>query len=188
MRGFNILLTCSLLCVFTSCSNEPANKQSESVKEVTIEPEVIQLPERHYLVLRERLPLNHMDGFFGIESPILLEKAKIAGIESTGPISALFYEWNTENGIGEAAVALPVTAGSQLPGYVLVTLPSMQAFATNMKGSYVRLNAIYYGLEAQFKLQNLRIGLPTIEEYIRGPLDSVPESNFLTRIIYPIAE
>ncbi|MEL6275620.1 MAG: hypothetical protein AAFU03_11000, partial [Bacteroidota bacterium] len=170
-----------------ACGNSPVDKQ-QAVKEVELKPTVIQLPVRHYLVLRERLPLDYMTGFFGIESPILMEKAKAAGIEPIGPISALFYEWNTDEGIGEAAVALPVAKDSELPGYVLITLPAGQAFSADLKGDYTGLNAIYYGLEAQFKLQKLSIDLPTIEEYIRGPLDSVPETEFVTRVIYPITE
>ena len=192
MQGSNTLLAVGCLLFawlsWASCGNQSAEKQAESVKEISIEPEVIQLPAKHYLVLRERLPLDHMDGFFGIEFPILLDKAKAAGIQPTGPISALFYEWNTESGIGEAAVALPVPADSELPGYVLVSFPPTRAFTTDLEGPYTGLNAIYYGLEAQFKLQGLTIGLPTIEEYIRGPLDSVAEASFLTRVIYPIAE
>lgn len=177
-----------LTCVY-SCNNANDTKAQEAepeVKTTDFNPEVIELPERHYLVFRQRLPLDNMTGFFGIESKALADAAKAAGIEATGPLTGLFYEWNEEEGIGEAAVALPVNPGTTLGDYVPVTLPAVKAFAATLDGPYTGLGALYFGLAAQFQLQQVSPMTPTLEEYLVGPVDGVDESDFKTRVIHPI--
>lgn len=171
-----------------ACNGEQSSEAGQPEKLISVEPQVVDLAERHYLVFRQELPLDNMNGFFGIECPILVDKAKAAGIKATGPISGLFYRWDTDLGVGDAAVALPVPAGTELEGYVLLTLPPQRAFATEWVGDYGGLGAIHYALNAQFQLKELTPAAPSIEEYYRGPVDGVAESEFRTRIIYPIAE
>jgi hypothetical protein len=186
----SLLLLALLLACGYSCNNvnDAKTQQAESkIKTTDLNTEVIDLPERHYLVFRQRLPLDNMTGFFGIESKVLADAAKAAGIEPTGPLTGLFYEWNEEEGIGEAAIALPVKPGTVLGNYVPVTLPAMKAFAATLDGSYTGLGALYFGLAAQFQLQKVNAMTPTLEEYLVGPVDGVGESQFKTRVIHPIA-
>lgn len=185
MRG---LILFSLTILLLSCSTKSTAEKQQTEKIIDVNPVLIELPERHYLVLRQELPLDNMNGFFGIESKALSDAAKAAGIEPTGPITGLFYRWDTEAGIGDAAVALPVKKGTTLQAYVPITLPAQRAFAAQWDGPYTGLGAIHYALEAQFQLKKLQPGLPSIEEYYQGPVDGVAEENFSTRIIYPIAE
>lgn len=184
MQRFAIFLC--LLVLFSCSSKKSEDKSNEKI--VDVAPTLVDLPERTYLVLRQELPLDNMTGFFGIESQALVEQAKAAGITATGPISGLFYRWDMEAGVGDAAVALPVAPGTTLKGYVPITLPACQAFTAEYNGPYTGIGAIHYALEAQFELQKLTPGIPSIEEYHAGPVDDVSEENFRTKIIYPIAE
>ncbi|PHI20794.1 hypothetical protein CEQ90_05375 [Lewinellaceae bacterium SD302] len=177
-----------VLVLLMACSNPPAESAVVKEKIVDVDPELIDLPERTYLVFREQLPLDNMTGFFGIESKALVEAAVAAKIKTTGPVTGLFYRWDTEAGMGDAAVALPVEPGTTLKGYVPLTLPAGQAFAADLTGPYTGLGAVHYALEAQFKLQKLKPAIPSIEEYHAGPVNGVPESAFRTRVIYPIAD
>lgn len=189
-RCYFFTLLSVILLASVSCSDAKKNSPPEAkaeVKTTDINAQVIELPERHYLVLRQRLPLDNMTGFFGIESQALADAAKEAGIEATGPLTGLFYEWNEEEGIGEAAVALPVNPGTTLRNYVPITLPATKAFAATLEGSYIGLGAVYFGLAAQFQLQKVNAQIPTLEEYLVGPVDGVDESQFKTRVIHPIA-
>lgn len=181
-----VLITFFTICF--SCGKEATSKVVSSEKAIAVNPELINLDERHYLVLRQELPLDNMTGFFGIESEALMNKAKDAGIEPTGPISALFYRWDTEVGIGDAAVALPVKPGSNLAGYVEITLPAQRAFTAECVGPYTGLGAIHYALGAQFEIEKVKPATPSIEVYHKGPLDGINESEFRTQIIYPIQE
>lgn len=180
------LLVCSYACSNANHAKTPASEVENEVKTTDLNTEVIELPERHYLVFRQRLPLDNMTGFFGIESQALADAAKAAGIEATGPLTGLFYEWNEEEGIGEAAVALPVKPGTVLGDYVPVTLPAMKAFTATLDGPYTGLGALYFGLAAQFQLQKVSPMTPTLEEYLVGPVDEVDENKFKTRVIHPI--
>lgn len=179
------MLSFFFLLLLLACSNTSSKGAKTQIKALDIA--VIDLPERHYLVFRERLPLDNMTGFFGIESKALAEAAEKAGIKAQGPPTGLFYEWNESSGIGEAAVALPVAAGTKLSPYVLITLPPTKAFEATLAGDYTGLGAIHYGLNAQFQAQpDLKPLAPSIEEYIKGPLDGVEEKDFVTRVLYPI--
>lgn len=142
------------------------------------------LPQQHYLVFRQRLPLEEMSGFLAQESEALLAAATRAGIEPTGSVSALFYEWNTSTNTGEAAVALPVAPGTQLSPYVTIKLPSAPVIQTELTGDYAGLSAAHFGLDSEIKRLGLVADVPTIEEYLIGPLDSVDPAGFRTKITY----
>lgn len=167
---------------------ETAASAANQVRNFDVDIKAIDLPVRHYLVLRQRLPLDNMNGFMAIECAALKAAAAEAGIKAKGPLTGLFYEWDTEQGIGEAAVALPVNAAVELAGYVNIELPATQAIAAELEGPYTGLGAIHFGMEAQLKLQKRSAKTPSIEEYIVGPADGAQEADFKTRIIYPIAD
>lgn len=160
--------------------------ETNEVPEYAVEITPVDLLEQHYLVLRSRLPLDNMTGFMAMEGQNLRLAAKRAGIEPMGNLSMLFYEWDTENGIGEAAVALPVAADVELPGYVNISLPAGPAIGTAMQGPYSQLGVYHYAMDAYLKANNLSAGTPTIEEYVIGPT-ATPDTNlFVTMITYPI--
>lgn len=147
----------------------------------------LELPERHYAVLRQELSLLDVNGFFGMETEALSTAATKAGVVATGPYSALTYEWDTERGWADVAVALPVAKGTQLPPYVTITLPATKALALDMAGSYQALSVMHVALDQELKRRGLRPTLPAIEEYPVGPLQTSDENEFRTRIIYPYA-
>ncbi|MEM7575816.1 MAG: hypothetical protein AAF433_23130 [Bacteroidota bacterium] len=167
-----------------------AKNESEAnqVPEYAVEITPVDLLEQHYLVLRSRLPLDNMTGFMAIEGQNLRLAAQRAGIEPQGNLSMLFYEWDTENGIGEAAVALPVAATVELPGYVNISLPAGPAIGTAMQGPYSQLGVYHYAMDAYLKANNLSAATPTIEEYVIGPT-ATPDTNlFVTMITYPLVK
>ncbi len=175
------------LVLLVACGSKLEESQSSNSQIKALDISVVDLAERHYLVIRDRLPLAIMTGFLGLESKNLVAAARQAGIEPLGPIAALFYDWDEAAGIGEAAVALPVAAGTSLAPYQLISLPSCKAFAATLQGDYTGLGAIHYGLNTQFQAQKtLQPMAPSIEEYIKGPTDGVAESDFVTRVLYPI--
>lgn len=145
----------------------------------------LDLPERHYLVFRQELSLLDMNGFLGMESEALSVAATRAGVAATGPMTTLTYAWDTERGWGDAAVALPVAAGTQLPPYVTITLPASKAIALDFRGTYDALSAIHYSLNEELMRRGVQPVFPCIEEYPVGPLQVQDPNDFETRIIYP---
>lgn len=145
----------------------------------------LDLPERHYLVLRQELAMADVNGFFGMETEALSTAATKAGVVATGPMTALTYEWDTQKGWADLAVALPVSADTELPPYVNIALAAGPALALNMEGSYQALSAMHVALDRELQRRRLKPRLPAIEEYPVGPLQTNDETAFRTRIIYP---
>lgn len=178
-----------------SCGNEPPSPENVlSVEEtggevtadtLTLDYQQLDLPERHYLVFLQELSLLDMQGFLAEEGRSLRDAAREAGVVTTGPMTSLFYEWDTERGRGKAAVALPVSAETQLPPYVNIKLPASRGLSVEFSGSHDRLSAMHYALDAELQRLGHPPLKPSIEEYPRGPLDSTEETEFRTRIIYP---
>ena len=161
-------------------------EQPRVVREYDIEIVPIDMEERHYLVLRSRLPLDNMNGFMAIEGQNLKLRAHQAGIEPTGHLSTLFYEWDVETGIGEAAVALPVEAGTELPPYVNITIPAGPGISTAMQGPYSLLGAFHDAMNDYLRANSLQSTTPTIEEYIMGPTATPDTNSYVTLITYPL--
>lgn len=145
----------------------------------------LDLPDLHYLVFRQELSFQDINGFLAMESEALSVAATKAGVVATGPMTTLTYAWDTQRGWGDAAVALPVAAGTQLPPYVTITLPASKAIALELKGTYDALSAMHVSLDQELQRRGLKAIYPSIEEYTVGPLQVQDPNDFVTRIIYP---
>lgn len=194
-----LLLTLVLLLLLT-CGTDQTTPGTAAATSGTVTPTVaggdttarvvsldfqdVDLPERHYLVFRQRLPLVDMAGFLAMEAKKLGEAAGAKSVVITGPPTALFYDWDTDSRMGEAAVALPVAAGTKLPPYVTVTLPAQRGISLDMAGPYDGIGAMHYGLESEINRRGLTADLPTVEEYLVGPGDTDDPAEFVTRITY----
>ncbi len=193
--SFRTLLLPFLLLLCVACGNksgeveEIVSKETvggdTSVQTLQLEYLDLDLPERHYLVFRQELALQDVNGFFGMETEALAVAAAKANVVATGPMTAFTYAWDTSRGWSDVAVALPVAEGTKLPPYVLITLPATKAIALDMDGSYSALSAMHVALDQELKRRNLQHSLPSIEEYPVGPQQSADENDFKTRIIYP---
>ncbi len=159
-----------------------------SVSVMQLEYVDLDLPERHYLVFRQELSFQDINGFLAMESEALSVAATRAGIVPTGPMTTLTYAWDTQRGWGDAAVALPVAAGTKLPPYVTITLPATSAVALDLQGPYDALSAMHVSLDQELQRRGLTPVNPSIEEYNVGPLQVQDPNEFVTRIIYPYAK
>jgi effector-binding domain-containing protein len=193
---FTLFLVC--LISFYSCGDTatvPAEKEEilstsleggdTTIQVMQLDYIELDLPERQYLVFRQELSFLDMNGFLGMESEALSVAATRGGIAATGPMTTLTYAWDVDRGWGDAAVALPVAAGTKLPPYVTITLPATKAIALTFKGTYDALSAMHVSLDQELKRRGLQHALPSIEEYTVGPLQAEDPNDFETRIIYP---
>lgn len=182
-----------LLAFLTTCQGEGTVVATESQMEggdtsaQTLQLEYLELdlPERTYLVFRQELSLLDINGFLAIESDSLLKKAARANIDATGPLTSLFYVWDTEQGYGDAAVALPVATGTKLSPYASIQLTRGPALAVEFVGSYERLSAYHVALGQELTRRGLKAQPPSIEEYVVGPTQTSNPTEFRTRVIYP---
>ncbi|MEL7162043.1 MAG: GyrI-like domain-containing protein [Bacteroidota bacterium] len=145
----------------------------------------LDLPDRNYLVFRQELSFRDINGFLAMESKALRETATTAGIPTGGPYAVLTYEWDTERGWADCAVALPVAADTKLDPYVNITLPATKALALDLRGPYSAISAYHVALDQELRRRGLEATLPSIESYTVGPPEETDPANFVTRIIYP---
>ncbi|MEM9931580.1 MAG: hypothetical protein AAF840_17370, partial [Bacteroidota bacterium] len=163
------------LILLFSCSDSSDSATEETVLEtqttggdtavsvLQLEYLDLDLEDRHYLVFRQELSFQDINGFLAMESEALSVAATKAGVVATGPMTTLTYAWDTERGWGDAAVALPVAAGTKLPPYVTITLPASKAIALEMKGAYDALSAMHVSLDEELKRRGLKPVYPSIE-------------------------
>lgn len=193
-----IVFVLFLLITFFACAQEDAGQAGDTVEVLSVEQaggdtssQVLELefrdldlPERHYLVFRQELDLRDMNGFLAIESDSLARKAARAGLQPSGPPVSLFYGWDTERGMGDAAVAIPVAPGTNLNPYVRISLPAGKSLMLEMEGGYERLSVMHYSLNEEIQRLGLTPLAPSIEEYVVGPADTDNPEEFRTRIYY----
>lgn len=193
---FPVSLPFSVLLVVSCGSPSPPQTPEEEVVSVQqeggrtteqsfeVEFQELDQPEQHYLLFRQELNLLDMNGFLAMESEAIATAVAEAGIKPTGYPVNLFYGWDTDRGWGDAAVAMPVAAGTTLKPYVLVTLPETKALMVEMKGSYDRLSVMHYALNEEISRNGYKPIPPSIEEYVVGPADTDDPAAFITRIYY----
>lgn len=94
----------------------------------------------------------------------------------------------TREGIVEFCV--PTEAEPSGSGVMVKTLPEIKALCTIHIGSYESLNHAYKAIEQEAKLQNIKLGMPIREIYIKGPgmiLKGNP-NKYITEIQIPIED
>ncbi|NJC25221.1 GyrI-like domain-containing protein [Neolewinella antarctica] len=195
LRLFAFLTFCLLLVLVTSCNQSDVPTTADGVREggdsttQTLEVAYVdlELPDRTYLVFRQELSFQDVNGFIAIETDSLVRKSERAGVPPAGPATLLTYGWDTERGRGDVAVALPVEVGTTLSPYATVIMPAGPALSVEFAGSYDRLSAYHYALGQELANRGLRPLIPSIEEYVVGPTDTRDAGQFRTRIIYPYA-
>lgn len=185
-----------LLGLFACGTDTPATEPDEEIISVeqtggdttSVDLELsffdLDLPELYYLVFRQELALQDMNGFLAIESDSLARKAKRAGLERIGPPVSLFYGWDTDRGWGDAAVGIPVKRATKLAPYVRINLPAGKALMLEMEGGYERLSVMHYSLNQEIARLGVKPLPPSIEEYVVGPADTDDPTQFRTRIYY----
>lgn len=202
LRPKQYVWTIALLCLASCGAPAPADAgpteeiiatemiggQPEVTAVTELDYEELDLPERHYLVLRQALPFAEVNGFFGIESEALMLAATRAGVVATGPLSLLTYVWDGERGRAELAVALPVAEGTELAPYVTITLPESPALALEVRGSLDQLSPVHLALDHEVRRRRVLPLLPSVEEYVVGPLQTSNPDEFVTRIVYAYAK
>lgn len=196
LRALTAFALLSFLCTCGPAPTDVADAEiiskevsggTETATSVKLNYLELDLPVRHYLVLRQELALADVNGFIGMESEALTSAAARAGVVATGPLTMLTYEWDTGRKWADLAVALPVSADTKMPPYVNIALPATKALALDVAGSYDALSAMHVALSNELNRRGHEATLPAIEEYPVGPMQVSDPHEFETRLIYPYA-
>lgn len=117
----------------------------------------------------------------------LIQK-RIRGQASAAPF-AVFYNWSDSTAI-HFRVGLPVAEEMRESGVVTsYTRPGGTALKAICKGDYSGLAAVHNEMDIYMAEHNLKLrGIGVYEEYVVGPLDTPLSADWITYVIYPVAD
>ena len=99
-----------------------------------------------------------------------------------------YLSLSPETGEGVVELCVPTDAQPSGAAVTIKTLPSIKVLCTVHKGSYETLKQAYTALEQEAERQNIKLGMPIREIYIKGPgmvLKGNPDK-YITEIQIPI--
>lgn len=151
----------------------------------TNEIERVTLDSRTIIGLRRRVSLDELSGFFADAIPVVAGALARAGTHPAGPPVAVYRHERGRH--FDVTVGFPVPeAPDSLNGLVREVLPAGPAVSVVHLGSYDTLPRAYAELGTWFARRGLRPSELMWEEYLAGP-GSVDDSEFRTRIVYPLS-
>ncbi len=149
--------------------------------------QVVDMPERHFVLLRDRVSFDEMPQFFERTYGELTSALKQAGAQMAGHPSALYYSWDEEEQMTDMAPAFPIRRKGTFPSaFSQTTLPAGKAIVVDYRGGYDRLSEAHNAVDAFARENGMTLGAPAMEEYITGPEQEPDTSRWLTQIIYPV--
>jgi len=151
------------------------------------EMQVVDMPERHYVLLQDRVSFEEMEAFYAGAYDKLMPALQQAGVQQAGGPTGMYFTWDEEGQMTDMAAALPIDRKASFPpSFSQKTMPAGRVLLVDYTGSYDGLGDVHNAIDAYAKQVNLQLGVPAIEEYITGPEAEPDSSRWLTKVIYPI--
>jgi effector-binding domain-containing protein len=147
----------------------------------------IQLPEKHYLAIRQEINLKNIQQFYSRNLPPLFNKISVAGIQTDGMPGGLFYQWDESNGKTDMAASVPIKKAVEVPGAILQTIPAGPALQIDYYGDYDGSIRAHYAMEEYMEDFGLLNNVPIVEEYVTDPTVEKNPKKWLTKITYYLA-
>lgn len=155
--------------------------ESQPVENTNGGIQYVEFPERFYLGIRSTIVWDSITNFYQSFETNITSQIKDRII---GPLSGLYYTWDTTNNNSDMMAAYPVsdTAVNVLGCSTVYIEPSMAYMAT-CKGSYANLAKTHMELTRKLAEKNLEKKL-VIEEYVIGPIQEPNSSKWVTNVYY----
>lgn len=144
----------------------------------------------NYAIIRQKVKMKDMLGFFTQAYPVLYNYARDNGIEPKGPSSAMYYSWDDSAGMeSDMCAAIPISE-PMIASHVEVATEVGSAklgegvIWFEQHGPYTQFKATHEALGKWLTDNNKKMIPPVIEEYYKGPSDGVDSSQYLSHIVY----
>jgi effector-binding domain-containing protein len=168
---------------------EAAEKQAtEAAAKPAYEVQTIERPSRMYLVKKETVKWSDMNQEFFAERIGAVYGAAMASgaIDTTAPVSALYFTWDTTNQQTEMSAAIAMLENKKVEGFTIHTTTGGTCLSVDHYGSYDKTGDAHMALEAYMNANNLEMNGAALEEYVTDPEKEKDPSKVLTRIVYPV--
>ncbi len=153
--------------------------QASAMPQVQIQE--MQFAAHMYAGLRKVVGMADVSKFF-MENAATLAKA--IGPRANGPMSGLYWTWDTTTHTSDLAVVIPVADTSKpIKGATFFYVPASKAYMSVLKGGYAGEMAVH-GALAKFETNKGQKHNLVVEEYISGPGMEKDSSRWMTNIYY----
>ena len=142
-------------------------------------------PATTFAMVRQQVKWTDLSSFFAEHIPIIYQEAKNANT-TAGTASGLIFDWNVQTQQGDIAAAVPIGAGAKINNPIVqsFSLPASKAIFVNFNGPYDKLPDAYNSIQRYLSEHKLKNRIPSIEQYISGPMNEKDSSKWLTKIVY----
>jgi effector-binding domain-containing protein len=150
------------------------------------EPRKIHVTEQAVAVVRERVPMDSLTGFFGRAFGAVMAAVQMQGASPAGPPFALYH--------GVPGESVDVEAGFPIAGHfhgtgevASGTLPDTDAFEAIHSGPYDTLGTTYDAIRQRMEDSGATPGAMMWEYYLSDPEKQPDPATWQTRVVWPVA-
>jgi effector-binding domain-containing protein len=145
-------------------------------------------PEKIYIVKKDSMELDKIEGYYSKNLPALLEALGKSKVEIAGAPSSLYFKWDSISKTAIMAVAIPIKGNlkTKLKGYETIAIPSGKNLHIVYPGGYGKIGGAHFAMEDYIKENNFIQQNPVIEEYITGPENETDSTKWVTNIFYRV--
>jgi effector-binding domain-containing protein len=147
----------------------------------------IQWEKKTYVAHREVVPMRDLTPSFQKWAPKVYQYITAHKIQPAGPVTGLYFTWDTSAQATDLAVAVPVKSAKNVSGdYRTVIVDASRAVSVDYYGPYDRMKPAHELIHKYIADNGLQMTGLSIEEYISDPGIERDSSKILTRITYLI--
>jgi len=109
-----------------------------------------------------------------------------SGIQSAGPLSAIYYSRNREKQQTDAAVTVPVSGVSEVTDkeVALFEIGRTKVAKATHVGGYDKLDRLYNKITGHLQAHNLKFSGVVIEEYVTDPKKEPDQAKWVTNVYF----
>lgn len=159
--------------------------EAKKYRELTVE--VVDLPERRFVAIRETIDMADYSKHFEENMPKLQRALEENKVEITGMPCGLFFSWDETNQKTDMAEAVPVAEAPDLGApFSTIILPPGKAMLVEYYGHYSGIAAAHEAIDRYMAAQGTEMGWPVIEQYVTDPTQEPDTARWLSRVFYPV--
>jgi effector-binding domain-containing protein/uncharacterized membrane protein len=144
--------------------------------------------ERVYIIKRDSVSWDSIETFCSKNFPTLFEAIGKAKLEITGPVTNLYFRWDSISKTAVMAVAVPVMgdAKTKVKGFETVVVPPGKNLHIVYMGGYSKIGNAHFAMDDYIKENNFLQSNPVIEEYVTGPEKEADSTKWITNVYYRV--
>ena len=168
-------------------SNLKGIVESAAKKMADYKIQVVDMPERNFLGIRDKIPMDQLKSFYEKSFGELMPVLTNSGAKMKGMPCGVYYTWDEEKKETELAASIPVdrpVKASENVSYFDVK--GGKALMIDYRGPYEEAEKAHMAMDKYMKSNNMKFRGPVVEEYITDPGEEPDQSKWQTNIYYYI--